>query len=457
MRFKLFAAALITLTFACRALADTSQPPAGPMGQRVSSYIVAFNAGQAQMLAWVKANMTAQALAARTTADRIASYQRMRGDLQSLKFVRVLSSGPAELAVEARGGSGDPITLDFHFDGTPLEQVTGLGVRIGAGAVPPLPSVNHTLDDAKLGDALNPFLAARSREGRFSGAVLVANHESTIFASAYGSANKPFGIPNSLTTRFNLGSIDKLMTRIAIEQLVEKGRLHYDDTLGSLLPSYPNRDAAQRVSLQQLVDMTSGIGDFFGDQFDNSPKDRFRSLQDYLPLFGSKPLAFAPGSSHLYSNGGYVVLGLIIERVTGTSYYNYVEHHIFAPADMTDSGWYDVDDPVTRVATGYTQTPGGLRSNVYELPARGSSAGGGYSTADDLLKFARALEGGRLLNARGTALVLGSGIGIAGGTAGCNAALEIDPPSGYTIVVLSNLDPPSAEAVDAQIRAWLGL
>jgi D-alanyl-D-alanine carboxypeptidase len=457
MRLKFLVAAIVALTFASRALADISQPPTGPMGQRVSAYIVAFNAGQAQMLAWVKANLTAEAIAARPSADRIAVYQRMRGDLQSLKFVRVLSSGPAELAVEARGGSGDLLTLDFRFDGTPLELVTSLGVRIGAGAVPPLSSVNRTLDDAKLGAVLNALLTARTREGKFSGSVLVAHHGSNVFSAAYGSANKPFGIPNSLTTRFNLGSINKLMTRVAIEQLVEDGRLHYDDTLGSLLPSYPNRDAARRVDLQQLVDMTSGIGDFFGTEFDNSPKDRFRSLQDYLPLFGSKPLAFAPGAAHLYSNGGYVVLGLIIERVTGMSYYSYIAHHVFAPAGMTDSGWYDVDDPVTRVATGYTQTPDGLRSNVYELPARGSSAGGGYSTAGDLLKFARALESGRLLNARGTALVLGPGIGVAGGTAGCNAALEIDPQSGYTIVVLSNYDPPSAEAVDAQIRAWLGL
>ena len=457
MRSKFLAAALIALAFACPALADTSQLPAGPLGQRVNSYIVAFNAGQAQMLAWANDNMTAQALEARTNADRIALYQRMRGDLKSLTFVRVVSSAPAELAIEARGGSGDPVTLDFRFDGTPLERVTGLGVRVGAGAVPPVQPVNHTLDDAKLGAALNAFLKARTGEGKFSGSVIVAHHGSTIFGNAYGLANKPFGIPNSLTTRFNLGSIDKLMTRIAIEQLVEAGRLRYADKLGSLLPSYPNRDAAQRVDLQQLVDMTSGIGDFFGDAFDNSPKNRFRSLQDYLPLFATKPLAFAPGSAHLYSNGGYVVLGLVIERVTGTSYFDYVKRHIFAPAGMTDSGWYDVDDPVTRVATGYTRTSGGLRSNVYELPARGSSAGGGYSTSLDLLKFARALEGGRLLSARGTALVLGPGIGVAGGTAGCNAALEIDPQSGYIIAVLSNYDPPSAEAVDAQIRAWLGL
>jgi CubicO group peptidase (beta-lactamase class C family) len=457
MRCKLLAAVAIALSFNGRALADTSQPLAGPMGQRVSSYIVAFNAGQAQMLAWVKANMTAEAIAARTSAERDTIYQRMRGDFQSLKFVRVLSSGPAELAIEARGGSGDPITLDFRFDGTPLERVAGLGVRIGARAAAPLPSVNHTLDDTQIGAALNALLTTRTREGKFSGTVLVAHHGSTIFDGAYGSASKSFGIQNSTTTRFNLGSIDKLMTRIAIEQLVEDGRIHYDDKLGTLLPSYPNRDAARRVDLQQLVDMTSGIGDFFGSEFDDSPKDRFRSLQDYVPLFASKPLAFAPGSAHLYSNGGYVVLGLIIERVTGMSYYSYIAHHVFAPAGMTGSGWYDVDDPVTRVATGYTQTPGGLRSNVYELPARGSSAGGGYSTAGDLLKFARALEGGRLLNARGTALMLGPGIGVAGGTAGCNAALEIDPQSGYIIVVLSNYDPPSAETVDAQIRASLGL
>jgi CubicO group peptidase (beta-lactamase class C family) len=263
-------------------------------------------------------------------------------------------------------------------------------------------------------------------------------------------------MPNRLDTKFNLGSINKIFTQIAIQQLVEQSKLSLDDTLGKHLPDYPNKQAAEKVTIKHLLNMQSGIGDFFGPKYEATPKNRIRSIKDYLPLFADQPLLFEPGSDRRYSNGGYVVLGAIIERITGQSYYDYVREHIFKPAGMNDTDSYEVEAVVPNLATGYIRNESGARiSNVYTKPARGSSAGGGYSTAEDLLKFSLALQVGKLLQANNANRMLGGGLGVAGGAPGIAAELEIDRASGYTIIVLSNYDQPSAADLSKQIRQWI--
>lgn len=322
------------------------------------------------------------------------------------------------------------------------------------------PSPIATSPPAQLAAQIKDYLAAEAQSDRFSGVVLLAQHGQVIFGEAYGLASKEYGARNTIETRFNLGSINKLMTRIAIVQLAAQGKLSSEDTISKLLPDYPNK-AAAKVTVRQLLEMSSGIGDFFGPAYQATTPDRLRTLADFVPLFANKPLAFPPGTSQAYSNGGFIVLGLIIERLSGLSYYDFVQHHIFDSAGMTASGWFERDVPTPNVATGYTKPPDKptepWRNNIYTTPARGSSAGGGYSNAPDLLKLADALEQGKLLDAERTAAVLGPGIGIAGGSPGVNADLEIDPRSGYTLIVLSNYDPPSAERIARQIRQWIGL
>jgi len=315
--------------------------------------------------------------------------------------------------------------------------------------------------DAALANRIATYVAAQTKAGAFSGVVLLTRGGSTIYSGAFGLASVEYGVPNTIDTAFNLGSIDKVMTHIAIQQLVERHLLTLDQTIGQLLPDYPNAQA-RAVTVSQLLDMSSGIGDFFGPQFQATPKDKIRSLADYVPLFANAPLAFAPGTSHAYSNGGYIVLGLIIERVSKQSYYDYVRSHIFEPAGMTNSSWPERDQPTPHLATGYTnETDDGpsqtRRNNIYTAPARGSSAGGGYATAPDLVKFAAALRSGVLLTRDDVDRLFGSDIGVAGGAPGINADLEIDAQSGYVLVVLSNYDPPSARDVAKTIRGWIGL
>ncbi len=325
------------------------------------------------------------------------------------------------------------------------------------------------ISDAELKAKLESALQQTTAKDEFSGVVLVARNGEPVFAKAYGMASKEYEVANNLDTKFNLGSIDKIFTKIAIGQLIADGKIaSIDDKLGKYLPDYPNQDAAEKVTLRQIVNMRSGIGDFFGPKFMESAKDKYRTIADYLPLFAGERLAFEPGSKRQYSNGGYIVLGAVIEKVSGMSYYDYVRQHIFKPLGMNDTDFYEADVPTLNLASGYTLATapdgGSRRNNFYTRPERGSSAGGGYSTARDLLRFSLALASGKIQNpafdlspASGNQFRSPPGIAVAGGAPGINADLETGLPGGYDLIVLSNYDPPSAESCAKQIRGILGL
>jgi CubicO group peptidase (beta-lactamase class C family) len=220
-----------------------------------------------------------------------------------------------------------------------------------------------------------------------------------------------------------------------------------------------------KVTVRHLLEMRSGIGDFFGERFDATPKDRFRTNADFLPMFAADPLAFEPGSRWRYSNGGYIVLGAIVEKLTGQSYYDYVRERIFVPAGMTGTDSFEADVPVPNLAEGYTRLwgkgeqvmPGPRRKNIYTRPARGSAAGGGYSTAEDLLRFSNAVLADRLLSPAYTDWYL-SGVEPgstppprtqgewAGRRRPDQRRSEVDSPPD-TVIVAGNYDPPAAGTV----------
>ena len=286
---------------------------------------------------------------------------------------------------------------------------------------------------------------------QFSGVVLIAKDGKPFFQKAYGFADREQKIPNRIDTKFNLGSINKSFTKVAIHQLVARGKISLDDPIKKHIPDYPNKEAAEKVTVKHLLDMTSGIGDFFGPRYQSTPKENLLRIRDYFPLFADKPLEFEPGTGQRYSNGGYIVLGAIIEAASGIDYYAYARENVFKPADMDETESYEKDKPVVNRALGYTKRGDGSWGSNYEtLPAKGSSAGGGYSTAEDLLKYTIALGKGVLRHPDA-----GGGMGIAGGAPGLNAALDWDPRSGYAVIVLSNYDPPAAERVARQVRQWL--
>lgn len=319
---------------------------------------------------------------------------------------------------------------------------------------PPAP-----IQEAELVRRLSGALDSLAALDRFSGVVVLAQGERHVFARAYGMADREARRPNDLETGFNIGSINKVFTQIAIRQLEAAGRLALDSPLVRYWPDYPNPDAARQVTIRQLLGHTSGVGgDIFAAPAGGTRHD-LRQNRDYVAQFAREPLQFAPGSRQQYSNAGYVLLGEVVARVSGEDYYDYVRAHITGPAGMARTAHYAVDALPPNTAIGYSR--GGaeaaadapLRRNTETLPGRGSSAGGGYSTVSDLLTFLAASRSGRIPSAP----VPRPGMGIFGGAPGLNAGVLGSLPGGYDLVVLANLDPTAAMDVALQVRAWLGL
>ncbi len=418
--------------------------PTTPAGQKARLFWEAFLRSDTQgVKKFFESSLPAEKLKATPAEKRAEQLLNIRRQLGEISLQKLLSSGPFDVTLIVTNLSQEyfKLELDFKKSGNDLflEKFT-LDEAGPEDLAPPLPAL--TLPEAIQG--FEQVIEKAVRDDRFSGVVLVAKDFQPIFFKPYGLASQEFEVPNRTDTRFNLGSINKIFTKIAIAQLVAKDQLSLDDKLGKFLPAYPNEEAKEKVTVRQLVNMTSGLGDFFGPEFRQTPKDMIRHNRDYLRFFATKSLAFEPGSREMYSNGGYVVLGEIISATSKMDYYDYIKKNIFEPASMKDSDWFQADVPVKNVAEGYTrqveeesqgepekpadkqgqkndkaQTEDkekegqpqageerlaldkkeqGWRKNLYTRPARGSAAGGGYATAEDLLRFARALYDCKLLS-----------------------------------------------------------
>jgi len=310
------------------------------------------------------------------------------------------------------------------------------------------------------------------QEDRFSGVLIIAHDGKPLFVHAYGFADREKRIRIEPETSFYLASVGKMFTAVAVLQLVSSGHLSLDDTVGKILPDYPNHEIATKVTVRQLLTHSGGTGDipiFSKDDAEN--RQSLRTVADYVQKLGSRPPEFEPGSKQSYSNYGFIILGQMIERVSGQSYYDYVRDHIFQPADMKHSGFPLRDEPAPSVATGYTaadwdlSSATTLRPNIGTLPWRGSPAGGGVASAPDLLRFLNAFEAGKLVpvalfQQAITPQVPGESLGFwldgegktfrwahGGGAWGMNADVRVYPNTGYTIICLANRDPQVADRI----------
>ena len=328
---------------------------------------------------------------------------------------------------------------------------------------------------------LNTYFASLVAENKLSGVVLVAKDGVTVASKAAGVANKATNAPIDLNTKFNLGSMNKMFTAVAIAQLAQAGKLSFTDTVGKHLPDYPNKEIAEKVTIHHLLTHTSGMGMYFNEKF-MAQREKLVTVAAHLPLFVSDPLLFPPGEKFQYSNAGFMLLGAIIEKVSGEDYYAYVQNHIYKPAGMNDTGFYEPGKEIPNLAVGYTKmSPNGqpqeeIRDNNSLREVRGGPAGGGFSTAPDLVKFQQALFGYKLLDKAHTELVTtgkvdgprGMGkygygfgdntiggkhsVGHNGGAPGVAADFQMFPESGYTTVALANTDPPTLMPVARAIR-----
>jgi len=377
-----------------------------------------------------------------------------------------------------------------------LATAWALGVLVSGQT--PAPSAAKPEQD--IAHQLEAYLNRQVEADAFSGVVLVAKSGTPVFERAYGFSNQESRIPNQLDTKFDLGSMPKMFTAIAIVQLAEAGKLKYDDPLVKYLPDYPDKGVAEKVTIHQLLTHTAGFGNYLHPPF---LERRLATVKEYLAFVSQDPLVAEPGQKWEYSNSGYVVLGAVIERVSGQDFYEYIRDHIFNPAGMVHSGYYRSDEAVPNVAVGYTSGPGLViirpgsgsppaaptqatppastdkphrKPTTPFRPYRGSPAGGAYSTVADLLHFVEALQAHKLVNTASLALLekgkvdtsfpdqrYGYGfiewnargirtVGHGGGAPGVNTVLQIYPDVGYTVIVLSNYDPPAAEQVAERAR-----
>jgi CubicO group peptidase (beta-lactamase class C family) len=374
--------------------------------------------------------------------------------------------------------TGDWDALAVRVEPDPPHRIAGLGGRepeVPSDSLPPAPAT-----DAERATRLREHVDRLAEADAFSGAVLLARDGEILTAGAWGEANKDFGAPNRVETKFNLGSMNKMFTAVAIAQLVERGLVRFDDPLSKFLPDFPDPDAAKRIRIEHLLTHTSGLGSYFNERFFDASRARFRTVDDLMTLAAGDSLRFEPGTGWSYSNTGFLVLGKVIEVASGQDYFEYVRENICGPAGMTGTDAYELDRVNPDLAVGYQRewsADGTVlwRNNLFEHVIRGGPAGGGYSTVGDLWRFAEALMSGRLVGAEsvralttakpelsspeyGYGFVIGDGGGIVGhggGFPGISSNLDIFTESGYVAVVLSNYGRASGPVV-GKIRRLVG-
>ena len=243
---------------------------------------------------------------------------------------------------------------------------------IGLSALLPHPASRQR--HSELLTRIDSLVSARVAADSFSGVVVIAGNGNTIYERASGIANRETRAPMTIDTKLQIASTTKLFTQIAIRQLEQQGRLALTDTLGKFLPQYHNARARSKVTVDQLLTHRSGIGSFWNAKFMAS-RDRVRSVSDYVDLFQDDALLFEPGTSEAYSNGGYVLLGAIIEQVSGQSYHDYLRDHVFRPAGMRNTVPYDSRVAGTSAAVGYTTQPLGPMPGDSRLAGSGPRPG----------------------------------------------------------------------------------
>ena len=319
-------------------------------------------------------------------------------------------------------------------------------------------------------DEVGRRLAALGAEGRFSGRVLVTQGDRTLLEHASGLADRGNARPVHAGTRFGLASLSKPFTAAAVLSCVRDGLLATGDRVVDVLPAERRpRTMAAQVTIHHLLTHTSGIGDYaeededlpgyvadYGSLWRDRPTYRMERPDDFLPMYADAVPAAEPGLGFHYSNAGYVLLGAVLEQVTGQPFVDVVTERVFGPAGMGDSGYFRFDDPVPDLAVGYL--PSG-RSNVFSVPVVGSGDGGAFATAGDLDRFLRSIADGSLLGeeltglmrtrhvpvgdrfAMGYGLFLSDvGFGHGGGDPGVETGARHLPAHDLSMVVLCNAE-----------------
>jgi CubicO group peptidase (beta-lactamase class C family) len=314
-------------------------------------------------------------------------------------------------------------------------------------------------DTARMEQVVGTYVAAK----RFMGTALVARGSDVILSKGFGSANLEWDIPNSPTTKFRLGSLTKQFTAASILLLEERGKLKVEDPVKKYLPDAPA--AWDKITIFNLLTHTSGIPNFTGFPEYRSLQPFAKTTEQLVAVFRDKPLDFQPDEKWSYSNSGYVLLGYLIEKITGESYARFVQTNIFAPLGMKDSGYDSNAAVIAHRASGYAPLGSVVVNAGFIHMSVPHAAGALYSTTEDLLRWEQGLFGGKLLPpsslqkmttpykedyACGLIVRTVNGRRLFahnGGIEGFNTFLAYYPDEKLTIAVLSNVNGPAAEEI----------
>ena len=451
----------LLVTFAFAGFVQTAAQES-PAAEQLHGWLTAFDSGnRATLLKFLEKSRPSSA----SKVDEEMDFYGRTGGFEFKKMEE--STATKATAILKERGSDQFARIVVEVDAAAPHLITNFGL-----AAIPTPS-EFVLPRMSQGDAivgLRAMLEKSAAADQFSGAALVAHDGKAVFAQAYGMADRERKIPNTLDTQFRIGSMNKMFTAVAVLQLAQAGKLQLSDPLSKFLPDYANKELASKVTIHHLLTHTGGTGDIFGPDFD-AHRLELKTLNDYLKLYEKRGLQFEAGSKWEYSNYGFLLLGAVIEKAGGQSYYDYVREHIFKPAGMNSTDSLPENEAVAGRSVGYMKEKANApwTPNTDTLPLRGTSAGGGYSTVEDFLRFANALESHKLLDVEHTKLLTTGKVdtprgsqyaygfmaeqsgmrcfGHGGGAPGMNGDLRICPDSGYVIVVLSNMDPPAAQRV----------
>ena len=429
--------------------------------QIARAFIDAMNAtDQVSLRAFVERNVVLTGPGVLPLEERLLRLQRLRAMYGQLAIHRVAPGAPNTIDVTVQSGRLElwrRVTLHFDGGSPPRVRVFAFNM-IDAPDVP-----QRKLTSAEIATELKTYAEHMAARDVFSGAVLLAKGTTLLYRGAFGEADKNFRALNTVDTKFNLGSMNKMFTAVAIAQLVAQGKLSFEDSLGRFLPAGTLRpEVLSKVRVKHLLSHTSGLGSYFTDEWDRMSRARLRTVDDWMQLVRNDSLRFQPGTAWAYSNTGMLVAGKVIEVASGMDYAEYVRSRITRPAGMTNTDTYDLDRVTRNLAVGYDPIPGTnpteYSNNIFMHVIRGGPAGGGYSTVDDLWRFAKALRGGQLVSA-GMVRTLTSAkpelqspaygygfqlfeqgrlVGHSGGFPGICSQLDMDPRDDYVVVVLSN-------------------
>ncbi|GAA4974169.1 serine hydrolase [Algibacter aquimarinus] len=246
-------------------------------------------------------------------------------------------------------------------------------------------------------DKINELISKYAEYGKFNGSALVANNGKVIYKKGFGMANMEWDIPNTSDTKHRLGSVTKQFTGMLILQLVAGGKLDLQKPITTYLPDYP-KENGDKITTHHLLTHTSGIPNYtsFPGFMQNETRNPY-TPEEFIKKFQDKDLEFTPGEKFAYSNSGYFLLGVLIEKLSGKTYEDMLHEKIFKPLHMDDTGYDHFGDILKKRATGYERITTGYENSRYLDMSIPYAAGSMYSTVEDLYKWDQALYTNKLL------------------------------------------------------------